>query len=178
MIRSTLCLLLLATAASTLSAQAPIERRTPPPPIGLAAWPQADSVKPGTNLLVTTKSPFAPSYTCRLKHLDATGIVCHNRHEQQVVFDRDLVATITQAPAQPFHLGQRYFAVTLTMIVIGTTCAILGGGIPCSAIGVAGLLGSLGGLLIDSVAGTVSVFQGPHTFTPIYIAPPPPALLS
>jgi hypothetical protein len=178
MIRSSLCLLLLATAASTLAAQAPIERRTPPPTIGLAAWPQADSLKLGTNLLITTNSPFAPSYTCRLKHLDATGIVCHNRHEQQVVFDRAIVATITEAPTQPFHLGQRYFAVTLTMIVIGTTCAILGGGVPCSAIGVAGLLGSLGGVLIDFVAGTVSVFQGPHSFIPIYIAPPPPALQS
>jgi hypothetical protein len=175
MIRPTLCLLLLAIAASTLSAQAPIERRTPPPPIGLAAWPQADSLKPGTNLLITTNSPFAPSYTCRLKHLDATGIVCHNRHERQVVFDRAIVATITQAPAQPFHLGQRFFAVTLTMIVVGTTCAILGGGVPCGVVGLAGLLGSLGGVLFDFVAGTVSVFQGPHSFIPIYIAPPPPA---
>ena len=175
MLRLALSLTTLAIFTSLSFAQAPIERRTPPPPTGLSAWPQPDSLKPGTTLLVTTTSPYAPSYTCRLKRLDANGILCRSHQAQPIVFDRALIATLTEAPTEPFHLGQRFFAVTLTMIVIGTTCAILGGGVPCSAIGVAGLLGSLGGLLIDSVAGTVSVFQGPHTFTPIYIAPPPPA---
>jgi len=164
-------ILILSAASTTLHAQAPIERRTPPP--SLSTWPT--NIPPRTRLLLNTSSG---PYSCRLRSIDATQITCAGQHHTpDTTFNRADVVTITDAPQEKLwpRLGLGIFKIPLIVAGIGLGCVILGGGAVCAGISLAGFAAS--GVLVFALPIINQISDAQHRAYRtklLYIAPPQP----
>ena len=178
MIRSILLVLLLSTPALAQSdnvVTAPPMHESMPAPTGVSAWPAADSIKPGTRLIITTQTYSVAPYTCHLRSLEPDRIVCKNgRRAQPVIFERNTVSTILQPHTRWGHPLTIGLAVTsLAMLGGGIGCAYAGGGSGCSYLIIGGLMGGLAEGIASYVMYGIDLIRGPATPTPLYIAPAP-----
>jgi hypothetical protein len=167
--RIRLILPLLLVATTIASAQAPIERRTPPPPQSL--WPAPNDIPPGTRLLIGTFDG-AHHPACSLDSVDLDRLICAGpRHRPSAIYPRELIASI--ATVGPHHIPDGLAATTaksgLAIAGLGLLCGV-DGGPPCKTPAAIGL--SL--LVTGGVLAIVQHHQRKHPPQVLYLASYPP----
>jgi hypothetical protein len=159
----------LLTATLSLAAAAQIPQ-PPPSTSSISVWPTAQSLKPGTHLLLTTTSAYAHPLPCQLDHIDFDQIACRSpHHAPPLLFDRNFISIIEQAPTPRLLLGPAYFAVTGSILLIGISCTAFS--TPCAVVALAGILGAFVGVTVNFVSILAHIHHSPYPAT-IYIARP------
>jgi hypothetical protein len=114
-------------AGLSTHAQAPIERRPPPPPLSL--WPSPSDIPSGTRLLIETfDHPNGP--VCILRTIDTYSIVCAGPHDRpSAIYPREIIASIATVGRHyiPDHLPATVAWMGVGSVLLGGSCGADGG---------------------------------------------------